>query len=144
MTKMTVDGMEKDVLRFQAAYDQGAPLVSDEEFDGLVATLRERCPTSPVLVHLGAPVTRDTVKHSRPMLSLQKAYTNDEVDAWVKRVAPKANGVVIQPKYDGISLILSYDGAGNLCRAGTRGGGLVGDVYSRHSRPAPSARYTSL
>src|SRR5215213_7246780 len=71
-----------------------------------------------------APVLHAPVRHSRPMLSLQKATRPEQVAAFFDQFPGQA--VVVMPKLDGLSLALVYEG-GRLARAVTRGDGTTGD-----------------
>ena len=64
------------------------------------------------------------VRHSRPMLSLEKATKPEQVAAFFDRFPGQP--VVVMPKLDGLSLALVYEG-GRLARAVTRGDGTTGD-----------------
>ncbi|TDO29659.1 NAD-dependent DNA ligase-like protein [Kribbella sp. VKM Ac-2527] len=63
-------------------------------------------------------------KHSRPMLSLEKATRPEQVEAFFQRFPGRS--VVVMPKLDGLSLALVYEN-GQLARAITRGDGTTGD-----------------
>src|SRR5215213_11950799 len=71
-----------------------------------------------------APVLHAPVRHSRPMLSLQKATKPEQVTAFFAQFPGQP--VVVMPKLDGLSLALVYEG-GRLARAVTRGDGTTGD-----------------
>ncbi len=64
------------------------------------------------------------VRHSRPMLSLEKATKPEQVEAFFERFPGQP--VVVMPKLDGLSLALVYED-GRLARAVTRGDGTTGD-----------------
>ena len=64
------------------------------------------------------------VRHSRPMLSLQKATTPEQVADFFARFPGQP--VVVMPKLDGLSLAVVYE-RGRLARAITRGDGTTGD-----------------
>ena len=64
------------------------------------------------------------VRHSRPMLSLEKATRPEQVEAFFDRFPGQS--VVVMPKLDGLSLALVYED-GRLARAITRGDGTTGD-----------------
>src|SRR5215211_3449980 len=114
------------------AYYRGEPLVADadydaveDEFRALIAAHPELTPEDNPLDHVGAPsVLHAPVRHSRPMLSLEKATTLEQVAAFFARFPGQP--VVVMPKLDGLSLALVYEG-GRLARAVTRGDGTTGD-----------------
>ena len=74
---------------------------------------------------MGAPsVLHAPIRHSRPMLSLDKATKPEQVEAFFERFPGQP--VVVMPKLDGLSLALVYED-GRLARAITRGDGTTGD-----------------
>jgi DNA ligase (NAD+) len=64
------------------------------------------------------------IRHSRPMLSLEKATRPEQVAAFLAR--PPGQPVVVMPKLDGLSLALVYEDV-RLAWAVTRGDGMTGD-----------------
>src|SRR5215218_7059419 len=114
------------------AYYQGDPLVADADYDALEDELRELVAAHPELTpdpnpleRVGAPaVLHAPVRHSRPMLSLEKATRPEQVAAFFARFPRQS--VVVMPKLDGLSLALVYE-RGRLARAITRGDGTTGD-----------------
>jgi DNA ligase (NAD+) len=120
------------VARLRAAYYQGAPLVADAEYDavedelrGLVAAHPQWTPEPNPLEQVGAPgMLHAPIRHSRPMLSLEKATKPEQVEAFFDRFPGQP--VVVMPKLDGLSLALVY-ADGRLVRAITRGDGTTGD-----------------
>jgi DNA ligase (NAD+) len=120
------------IVELREAYYQGAPLVADADYDaledelrGLVAEHPDLTPDPNPLEEVGgAGVLHAPVRHSRPMLSLEKATTPEQVAAFFDRF--KGQPVVVMPKLDGLSLAVVYEG-GRLARAITRGDGTTGD-----------------
>ncbi|WP_433665837.1 NAD-dependent DNA ligase LigA [Nocardia sp. CA-136227] len=118
------------VLR--AAYYEGAPLVADADYDviedelrGLILAHPGLTPDPNPLDQVGAPgVLHAPVRHARPMLSLEKSTTPEQVAAFFARFPGQS--VVVMPKLDGLSLSLVYNN-GRLARAVTRGDGTTGD-----------------
>src|SRR5688500_8167281 len=114
------------ITSHREAYYTGAPLISDFEYDQLEDELRglltehpELTPDPNPLEQVGAPaVLHAPVRHDRPMLSLEKATTPEQVEAFMARFPGQR--VVVMPKLDGLSLSIVYDG-GRLARAATRG-----------------------
>lgn len=102
----------------------GEPEISDDEYDFLVRALTEKAPEHPLLAQVQAPVVASSGKivHQMPMLSLDKAYSLEEVTAWAKKFARSPQeALIVQPKYDGISALWS---GGILA---TRGDGITGE-----------------
>lgn len=120
------------IVELRDAYYQGEPLVADAEYDAiedefraLVAQHPELAPEDNPLDHVGAPsVLHAPVRHSRPMLSLEKANKPEQVESFFSRFPGQP--VVVMPKLDGLSLALVYEN-GRLARAVTRGDGTTGD-----------------
>jgi DNA ligase (NAD+) len=123
------------------------PAVSDAEYDALFRELQALeaahpelvVPESPTQRVGGAPVTAfGTVRHEQPMLSLDNAFTDDEVRAFDRRVRERLGTddevtYSAEPKLDGLAVSLVYE-AGRLVRAATRGDGFVGEDVTRNVR----------
>ncbi|ONI87717.1 DNA ligase (NAD(+)) LigA [Saccharothrix sp. ALI-22-I] len=120
------------IVVLRDAYYRGSPLVADAEYDaiedelrGLIEANPELAPDPNPLEQVGAPaVLHAPVRHSRPMLSLEKATRPEQVAAFFDRFPGQP--VVVMPKLDGLSLALVYED-GRLARAVTRGDGTTGD-----------------
>jgi DNA ligase (NAD+) len=104
-------------------WDLNDPEISDYDFDRLVNGLKAAEPTHPVLLAMGAK-TSGEVKHQAAMLSLDKCYSDEDLDKWS---AGFVGDAVMMPKYDGIACSLHYDAKGHLRLAATRGDGVTGD-----------------
>ena len=133
----------------RAYHAEDAPLLSDAEYDALRrrnASIEARFPDlkrpdSPS-ERVGAPPAEGfrKVRHEVRMLSLANVLTAEEVaefDARVRRflgVVPDAPlAYVAEPKIDGLSLSIRYEG-GRLVRAATRGDGAVGEDVTANVR----------
>lgn len=147
-------GLRQEIRRHERLYYvENAPEISDYDFDQLMRELLQleeqhpelRTPDSPTLRVGGAPRKGEflTVVHQPPMLSLENAYSLEELDAWAARVA-KALGTaapayLAELKIDGLSIDLRYE-KGVLVRAATRGDGSRGDDVTdnvKTIRPIP-------
>jgi DNA ligase (NAD+) len=120
-------------------YVLDAPVISDEEYDRMFRRLKEleeahgySLPDSPT-TRVGAPPLDkfEKVKHTEPMLSLDNAFSHDEVrefDERVKRFLKTDREIeyTVEPKYDGLAMELTYRN-GLLFRASTRGDGYEGE-----------------
>jgi DNA ligase (NAD+) len=120
-------------------YVLDAPVISDAEYDKLFRRLKELeetyryiRPDSPTQ-RVGAPPLEkfEKVKHADPMLSLDNAFTHDEVrefDQRAKRFLKSEEEIeyTVEPKYDGLAMELTYR-RGVLVRASTRGDGYEGE-----------------
>ncbi len=108
-------------------WEQGRAEISDELYDALLRRLYELNPEHSLLQTVHAPQVAGTGKitHREPMLSLDKAYSLEEVLDWaVKYIRSEDEELLIQPKYDGISANYS-DGI-----LATRGDGFKGENIS--------------
>lgn len=120
-------------------YVLDSPVISDEEYDRLFRRLKELeeeygyvLPHSPTQ-RIGAPPLDkfEKVRHREPMLSLDNAFSYDEVKEFDERVRRflKISGPVeytVEPKYDGLAVEISYE-KGILKVASTRGDGYEGE-----------------
>ncbi len=120
-------------------YVLDAPVISDEEYDRMFRRLKELeekhhyvLPDSPTQ-RVGAPPLDkfEKVKHAEPMLSLDNAFSHDEVREFDERVkrflkTDKEIEYTVEPKYDGLAMELTYR-KGLLIRASTRGDGYEGE-----------------
>ena len=130
-------------------YEEDAPTVSDAEYDALRqrnAAIEKRFPhlklaESPTDRVSGAPAAGfATARHAIPMLSLEKAYTADDVQAFVEQVQrflglPRDEPVALtaEPKIDGLSISLRYENR-KLEQALTRGDGFTGENVTANVR----------
>ena len=130
-------------------HDQDAPEVSDAEYDALVRENRALEEQYPHLVRADSPSQRlgaaptsalAKVTHARPMLSLDNAFSADEVREFVARVRRFLNlpgnepvALTAEPKIDGLSCSLRYE-KGVLVLAATRGDGTIGEDVTPNVR----------
>ncbi|HET9444011.1 MAG TPA: NAD-dependent DNA ligase LigA [Acidimicrobiales bacterium] len=122
-----------------------APEIPDAEYDALVVELRTieeqhpdlLTPDSPTQ-KVGAPaaVQFAPAVHRVPMMSLDNAFSFEELLAWGKRMERFISGDVsfaCELKIDGVALSLCYED-GQLTRAATRGDGRVGEDVTPNAR----------
>jgi DNA ligase (NAD+) len=126
-------------------YVRDAPVVTDGEFDALLAQLTAlesdhpglRTPQSPTQLVGGGFATEFTaVDHLERMLSLDNAFDGDQLHAWAGRVTAEVGTEVdylCELKVDGVALNLVYDN-GRLVRAATRGDGRAGEDVTLNAR----------
>jgi DNA ligase (NAD+) len=142
--------LAKEIARHDRAYhDRDEPEISDADYDALVIENRALEAQYPHLVRpdspsrrLGAAPTSSLAKvaHARPMLSLDNAFSSEEVAEFIGRVrrflSLQADAPVVltaEPKIDGLSCSLRYQD-GQLAMAATRGDGAVGEDVTANVR----------
>jgi DNA ligase (NAD+) len=125
-------------------YVMDVPEISDAAFDKLMNELKLIEAEHPKLLTPDSPSQRvggkpaegfQKVRHSRPMLSLDNAYSEEELLDWDRRVHEMAGNLPVEYtaelKLDGLSLALHYegtpDGGAHLMRGLTRGDGQIGE-----------------
>lgn len=133
------------VRAHQVAYHlMDAPTISDGEYDALVRELLAledahpdlRTPDSPTQ-SVGAAWSTDfaPVAHLDRMMSLDNAFSAEELSAWADRVEREAGGAahhfLCELKIDGLAINLLYE-RGVLVRAATRGDGRTGEDVTRN------------
>ena len=120
-------------------YVEDAPEISDAAFDRLMNRLQEIEAAHPELATLDSPTVRvggtpregfTTVRHARPMLSLDNAFSYDALSNWDRRVREGTGRedieYIAEHKFDGLSISLQYED-GILVRGVTRGDGTTGE-----------------
>ncbi|HXM99586.1 MAG TPA: NAD-dependent DNA ligase LigA [Candidatus Dormibacteraeota bacterium] len=115
------------------------PRISDAAYDRLMNELKELEAAHPELITPDSPTVRvggapregfQTVRHARPMLSLDNAFSFDELRNFDRRVREgigrKEIAYIAEHKFDGLSISLQYED-GKLVRGVTRGDGTTGE-----------------
>src|SRR6516164_9695498 len=128
-----IDQLAQDLRHHKRLYYVGEPAISDAEYDALEDELRELLGEHPELTpadnrleEVGAELAGELyadARHEVPMLSLEKATTDVELDAFLDRFP--GHTFAQWPKFDGLSVSVLYRN-GRLARAATRGNGEVG------------------
>lgn len=108
-----------------AYYDGTSPIMSDQEYDILRAAYIAKYGTEDLDYVPGRPVTTRRFKHPISVTSLAKVDENDvdKYESELKRLDP----VVVEPKYDGLTIVAYPDGNGSYFYV-TRGSGIEGDI----------------
>ncbi|MBC7810123.1 MAG: NAD-dependent DNA ligase LigA [Burkholderiales bacterium] len=124
-----------------------APIIADAEYDALYHELRRLEEAHPELITQDSPTQRagsdlsedfPKVRHPAPILSLANAYSADDLREWETRnlkllPADTTLDYTLEPKLDGLSVVLTYEN-GVLTQAATRGNGILGDVVTPNIR----------
>jgi len=123
------------------------PVISDAEYDRLMAELRRIEEEHPEWITLDSPTQRvgappaegfAKVRHPASILSLSNAFSLDEVREWLERIARLNPAVreadfMVEPKLDGLTVVLHYrDGV--FVQGATRGDGEVGEDITANLR----------
>jgi DNA ligase (NAD+) len=136
-----------------------APEITDAEYDALMNELKRIEAAHPGLVSADSPTQRVggkpaegfvKVRHSRPLLSLDNAYSSEELADWDRRVRELAGSLPVEYtaelKLDGLSLALHFgpaDGGGSRLISGvTRGDGETGEDVTSNVRTIRSVPLT--
>ncbi|HCM0711779.1 TPA: NAD-dependent DNA ligase LigA [Vibrio parahaemolyticus] len=139
----------KESLHYHAVryYVEDNPEIPDAEYDRLMRELLEIEAQHPDLVTVDSPSQRvggkplsefSQVTHEVPMLSLDNAFDDSELDSFHKRAQDRIGGESIkqyccEPKLDGLAVSLLYEN-GILVQAATRGDGTTGENITENVR----------
>lgn len=123
------------LLARHAYYKDNSPIMPDADYDALERELTELVAANPAFASIADPVLQNVgsdlvdeygrYRHAQPMLSIENQYTQADLLAWYMKLPPNV-AVCLEPKFDGISVSLTYKG-GKLVRALTRGTGTAGE-----------------
>jgi DNA ligase (NAD+) len=148
-----IDALREELRHHEYLYYvQDAPEWTDAQYDARMNQLRALEGEHPELLTSDSPTQRvggkpkegfSKVAHSRPMLSLDNAYNEDELRAWAERVVgglalAESVRYVCELKLDGLSLALQYEagarGVATLKTGVTRGDGTIGEDVTSNVR----------
>jgi DNA ligase (NAD+) len=145
---------KKEIEKLRAAlerhnrlyYIEASPEISDYEFDQLLRRLQALEAEHPEFFDANSPSQRvggaliesfAPVVHDPPMLSIENAYSKEELREWHERVLRGLGREVVEYeaelKIDGVSIALLYEN-GKLARGATRGDGARGDDVTPNVR----------
>lgn len=127
------------------------PEIPDSEYDRLLRRLQKLEAEYPELVTPDSPTQRvgaappkafGEVRHDMPMLSLENAFTEEDVREFDRRARARLEGVPVldyfaEPKLDGVAVSLRYE-KGVLRQAATRGDGTTGEDVTQNVRTIES------
>lgn len=125
-------------------YVLDAPSISDNEYDGLFRELQALEAANPHLIQADSPTQRvggaplksfSSITHRVPMLSLNNAFSEEELAAFDRRVR-EGLGVddvqyAVEPKFDGLAITLTYEN-GVFVQGATRGDGYTGEDVTQN------------
>ena len=123
------------------------PIISDLEYDRLMNRLLEMEREHPDWIESDSPSQRTggpaldkfvKVRHPGPILSLANSFGAEDVRAWYERIVrlderAGASDFVIEPKIDGLTVVLHYEN-GQFVLGATRGDGIVGEDITANLR----------
>jgi DNA ligase (NAD+) len=131
-------------------YVLDAPTISDAEYDRLFRELQDLEARHPELATPDSPTQRigaapleafGAVRHRVPMLSLNNAFADEEVEAFDRRVREGIGADAVEyacePKFDGLAINLAYE-RGIFARGATRGDGYEGEDVTANLRTVKS------
>jgi DNA ligase (NAD+) len=126
------------------------PLISDAEFDRMFRKLQQLESEHPQLAGADSPTQRvggaplpqfEQVTHRSPMLSLNNAFSAEEVTAFDRRVREGLDEedveYLAEPKFDGLAVSLNYE-QGVFVQGATRGDGYTGEDVTPNLRTVKS------
>ena len=133
-------------------HELDAPTISDADYDDLIRELRALEEEFPELITPDSPTQRvgfrpsttfAPVVHEVPMMSLDNAFSQDELSAWGDRLVRRLGGAeamadtplgfVCELKIDGLAVSIRYED-GRFVRAATRGDGRTGEDVTENVR----------
>lgn len=131
-------------------YVLDAPEISDKQYDDLLRKLTDLETEYPELITFDSPSQRvgakpasafKTIKHSIPMISLENAMDEPEMDAWYERLmkdtGDKKTDFICEPKIDGSAVELVYE-KGVFKNGSTRGDGQTGEDITQNLKTIKS------
>ncbi|MNU85999.1 DNA ligase [compost metagenome] len=130
----------------KAYHERDEQLIPDAEYDRLVRELEALERTHPELAEADSPTQRvggkassrfAEVRHAVPMLSLGNAFSDEEVQDFVRRIGERLRRDALyfsaEPKLDGLAISLRYEN-GRFVQGATRGDGATGEDVSANLR----------
>lgn len=123
------------------------PQISDQEYDRLYQELKALEEEHPEYITADSPTQRagtppadefERVEHPEPILSLDNAYSVEDLQAWLNRITGldprvEGSGFSVEPKLDGLTVVLHYR-EGVFVRGATRGDSQVGEDITENLR----------
>ena len=142
----------REVLQYHSKkyYEENNPEISDGEFDRLFRLLKRWEEKFPEISHTDSPTQKiiggissgfKKSKHLVPMISLDNAFTKEDLEKWEERFIKilekhslkNTYSFIVEPKFDGLGISCIYE-KGKLVRAVTRGDGEEGETVTQNIR----------
>jgi len=150
-----LDRLAKEIAEHDRRYREAEPTISDAEYDALRRRNAEIEARFPLSIRSDSPSNRvgdapsetfTKVRHKKPMLSLDNAFSDEDVANFLARVR-RGLGlrdqeellIVAEPKIDGLSASLRYK-QGSFTQGVTRGDGQVGEDITANLKTIPDVR----
>lgn len=138
--KNKIENLRKEINKHNHLYHTlNNPEISDAEYDKLFLKLKKLEEKYPELItddsptqYVGSKTDKafSPVKHNVPMLSIENAFTDDDIRKFDASLRKLNNGkpieYIVEPKIDGLAVELVYK-KGKLVKASTRGDGYIGE-----------------
>ncbi|MBE6036658.1 MAG: NAD-dependent DNA ligase LigA [Clostridiales bacterium] len=143
-----IDTLTTELLEHNRRYYEGdAPSISDYEYDQKLAELRRLEEEAPLFARPDSPTKNvggsaprqfAPVTHRVPVISLDNSYDRNDLLEFHRRTIggvadPGQVSYVLEPKIDGLSVVLEYRN-GRLVRGATRGDGITGEEVTANLR----------
>lgn len=142
-----IEYLREEIERHEHLYrKENKPEISDQAFDRLVKELESLEEAYPLFASAESPTRKvgddrargfETVRHRKPMQSLDNTYSREELFAFDRRLAKALDRspltYLVEPKIDGLAISLTYEN-GKYVRAVTRGNGEEGDDVTENVR----------
>ena len=150
--KKRMESLRKEITTYaEAYYVADKPTVSDEVYDSLMRELRGLDKTYPnladpnfIIYRVGSKPLDKFVKvtHAKRMLSLNDAFSKEEVEKWqerVRKLLPDEKNIeyFCELKMDGLAVSLIYEN-GIFVRGATRGDGFIGEDITENLKTIPT------
>ncbi len=148
-----IQKLRSEIARLRNAYHiENKPNVTDDVYDSLTRELRELLKKYPEFEDPnalenrvgGKPLDKFVkVKHQTRMLSLNDAFSEEELNDWEKRIKKLLGGLTAklnyfcEVKFDGLAVSLIYE-KGKFIRGATRGDGFVGEDITQNLKTIES------
>src|SRR3989338_4543969 len=148
-----IQKLQAEIARLREAYHvEMRPEVTDEVYDSLTRELKSLLKQYPEFEDPNAPENRvagrpldkfQKVRHRKRMLSLNDAFSEEELYDWEKRIkkllGSRASKLeyFCEVKFDGLAVTLTYE-KGKFIRGATRGDGFVGEDITQNLKTIES------